>query len=64
MQKATPIFKDPLNFNEIFNVYLTELCSFELTEIIPAIKFVSNFLDYKFSYHIDEKSFEESESYE
>jgi hypothetical protein len=44
MKKASPIFKDPFRVNEIFNSFLTEICEFEMTEIIPSIKFVANFL--------------------
>jgi hypothetical protein len=34
-RKTSPIFRDRLGINEIFNEYLVELCDFELGDIIP-----------------------------
>lgn len=59
MKKASPIFKDPFRINELFNGFLTELCEFEITEIIPGIKYVSQLLDLEMSYNIDNKALEE-----
>ena len=58
MKKASPIFKDPFRVNQLFNVFLTELCEFEITQIIPVIKHMSHFLDLEFSYNIDDKAME------
>ena len=59
MKKATPIFRDRMRLNEIFNNFLTELCEYEMTEIIPSIKFMAQFLDMNFMYEIDKKTFDE-----
>ena len=44
-KKASPIFRDPFRINELYNVFLTELCDFEITEIISSIKYVAQWLD-------------------
>ena len=48
--KSTPIFKDKLGFNAIFNDFLVEACDFEITEIIKPIKWCSMFLNMGFTY--------------
>lgn len=58
LKKASPIFKDPYRINEVFNTFLAEMCEFEITEIIPGIKLISNFLEMDFCYSVDERAIE------
>jgi hypothetical protein len=57
-RKASPIFNDPLNFNAVFNEFSAETCSFELTEIIPMVKWAGSFLSMPFSFAIDSRVYE------
>lgn len=47
-QPNSPIFRDRLQFNPLFNHYLTELCTYELADIVPEIKYLAGLLDMPF----------------
>lgn len=53
-KKITPIFRDRFGFNEVFNEYLTELCDFELADIIGEIKYLAGYLNMAFIYELPE----------
>lgn len=54
--KASPILKDWLGFNAVFNDYIVQLCDFELADVVPEIKFMAGFLGVGFGYGLPEMS--------